>query len=94
MYVVHPTEYETRKVIFEDSQTFQQYMDSRLERSDYISFDDYTRSTADKLVTLITCNNTGSDRQVVECIIEQEYPTSMIPQVIATALAERQAQEQ
>lgn len=88
MYEVEPTEYETRKVIFDSSQDFQAYFDERLQRSDYISYDDYKRSTADKLVTLITCNDTGKRRQVVECIVEQEYPTSMIPNVIATALAE------
>lgn len=92
MYTVPPTEYEARKVIFEDSFDYQSYFDQRMDRRDYISFDDYERSTTDRLITLITCNNTGSDRQLVECVIEQEYPTSMIPQVIATALAEKKAQ--
>lgn len=86
MYEVDPTEYDTRKVLFDNTQSFQEYFDERLVRSDYITFDDYKRSTADRLVTLITCNDTGRKRQVVECVVDQEYPTSMIPQVIARAL--------
>lgn len=86
MYEVEPTEYDTRKVLFDNTQSFQEYFDERLARSDYITFDDYKRSTADRLVTLITCNDTGRKRQVVECVVDQEYPTSMIPQVIARAL--------
>ena len=92
MYEVEPTEYDTRKVIFDNSQDFQSYFDERLDRSDYIKYDDYKRSTADKLVTLITCNDSGKRRQVLECIVEQEYPTYMIPNVIATALAEKNAE--
>lgn len=94
MYEVEPTEYDTRKVVFESSQDFQTYFDQRLSRSDYISYDDYKRSTADKLVTLITCNDSGRRRQVVECIVEQEYPTYMVPNVIATALAEKAAEQE
>lgn len=92
MYEVEPTEYDTRKVIFDNSQDFQSYFDERLDRSDYIKYDDYKRSTADKLVTLITCNDSGKRRQVLECVVEQEYPTYMIPNVIATALAEKNAE--
>lgn len=93
MYTAPQTEYEARKVIFDGAQDYQGYFDDRMARRDYIAFDDYERSTADRLITLITCNNTGSERQFVECVVEQEYPTSMIPQVIATALAEKKASE-
>jgi sortase B len=91
MYTVEPTETDARSVLFSSSQSFQEYFDLRLARSDYIKFEDYNRATADKLVTLITCNSTGKARQVVECVVEQEYPTEMIPNVIETALSEQEA---
>lgn len=93
-YEVEPTEYETRQVIFNNTQDFQSYLDTRLSRSDHIVYDDYERKTSDRLVTLVTCNETGKRRQIVECVVEQEYPTSMVPQVIETALNELAAAKQ
>lgn len=87
-YTVLATEYDTRRVTFGSEVDFQTYLDERLERatSGYV-VDDYNRLTVDKLFTLITCDSSTveNDRVVVECIVEQEYPTSMIPSVIAGA---------
>lgn len=93
-YTVDPKEYDTRKVVFNNSQEFQEYADKRLARSNYIRENDYKRSTVDKLFTLITCTDNGEARQVLECIVEQEYPTSMIPQVIAAAIDDEKAKEE
>lgn len=85
-YTADPQEYETRQVLFRDTESFQSYLDSRLDRRDVIKYDDWNRQTCKKLFTLITCNDNGDARQVLECVVEQEYPTSMIPNVINKAL--------
>lgn len=85
MYYCTPKEVAVRKVLFKNSQAFQQYLDERLQRSDVIKYDDYKRETLDKLVTLITCDATGDNRQIVECVPVQVYKTDMVPSVIARA---------
>lgn len=88
VYQVHAEEYETRQVRFGNTGDFQSYLDTRLDRiSSGTSIRDYDRKTMDKLFTLITCNNfsTTNDRIIVECAVEQEYPTSMVPSVIEGA---------
>lgn len=94
MYEVEPTEYDTRTVVFDDVQSYQQYFDDRMQRVNYIRYDDYNRATSDKLFTLITCNDSGKRRQIVECVVEQEYPTSMVPQVVAKALSDLESQNE
>ena len=87
-YIARDDEYAARQVVFGNSNEFQSYSDGRLTRSDIAVHDDYDRKTNDMLVTLITCTNAGASRIIVECVMEQSYPTSMVPVVIATALRE------
>ena len=87
-YNAEPSEYETRQVLFKDTESFQQYLDSRLDRRDVIKYDDWNRQTCSKLFTLITCTDSGEARQILECVVEQEYPTSMVPNVIDRALTD------
>lgn len=82
MYYISPEEYNVRTIAFNNHLDFQEYLDDRLSRSDTIVYEDYDRATLDKLVTLITCTDSGNARQIVECIPYQTYPTDMIPNVI------------
>lgn len=86
-YVVSGDEYETRQVLFDNADKFQSYLDTRLAKcgDNGIYTGEYDRSTMDKLVTLITCTNSGDNRVVVECTVDQEYPTGYVPNVIASA---------
>lgn len=85
LHVVQPEEYEARQVLFKDEESFQSYFDSRIDACDSIYYDDWDRSTSDRLVTLVTCANSGKAREIVECTVEQEYPTSMVQNVIDAA---------
>lgn len=87
-YIARDDEYAARQVIFGNSNEFQSYSDGRLSRPDIAVHTDYDRKVNDMFVTLITCTNAGASRIIVECVAEQSYPTSMVPTVIARALAD------
>lgn len=87
-YVARGIEYEARQTLFETHNDFQRYLDQRIDRCDQIKYDDYNRRTLDKLITLVTCTNSGDNRQIVECVVEQAYPTAMIPTIIDRAVAD------
>lgn len=82
---VEPTEVAVRETEFSSEEEFQTYVDEQLSACSIV-YDDYDRATIDKLVTLITCSDGGEARQVLHCVVEQEYPTSMVPNVIERAL--------
>ena len=89
-YIAEPSEYMVRQAQFGNEEDFQQYLDGRLERCDVIYEDDINRPTTDKLVTLVTCTATGAARLVVEFAVEETYPTSEIPDVLAYAASMQQ----
>lgn len=85
VYIAPGTEVAVRDVTQQTEGDFQNYLDSRLARCDVIYRDDYQRSTTDRLFTLITCTNAGDNRVIVECVPEQAYPTSYVPNVISNS---------
>ena len=87
-YIADEDEYPVRQVIFANGNEFQGYSDTRFTRPDIAVHTDFDRKVNDQLVTLVTCTNTGKTRIIVECVAEQRYPTSMVPNVIARALAD------
>ena len=88
VYTVSPDEYDTRQTQFGTTGDFQTYLDGRLQKMGDVH--DYTRPTMDKQFTLVTCDNFTTDerRIVVECTVDQQYPTSMVPNVIEGAREE------
>ena len=88
VYIAQAEEYEARHVIFGSGNDFQSYFDGRQDRIETCKHDDFNRNVNDMEVTLITCTNTGESRVIVECVAEQSYPTSMVPNVIARAMAD------
>ena len=91
VYQVSASEYEARQILFSSTVAFQEYLDTRLARiSSGTSYGEYNRQTMDKLFTLITCSNfsTDNERIIVECAVEQQYPTSMVSTVIEGAIAD------
>lgn len=83
-YNVKPDEYETRQVKFGSADDFQKYLDKRLSRCDKVKDEDTAknRRTMDKLFTMITCDNHGKARAVVEWTVTASYPTKYVKNVI------------
>ncbi len=86
-YNVNPDEYETRQVKFGSADDFQTYLDKRLKRCDKVKDDNAAnnRRTMDKLFTMITCDNHGKARAVVEWTVTASYPTKYVKNVIENA---------
>ena len=85
VYIADAQESQVRQVLQQNEEQFQNYLDERLKRNDVIYRDDYNRKTLDRLFTLVTCTNTGDTRVIVECVVEQAYPTSYVPNVISNS---------
>ena len=83
-YNVNPDEYATRQVKFGSADDFQSYLDKRLQRCDKVKDEDAAknRRTMDKLFTMITCDNHGKARAVVEWTVTASYPTQYVKNVI------------
>lgn len=77
-YITYGEDYMARQISFESHNDFQSYLDGRLGRCDLVWRGDYDRRTLDKLVTLVTCTNYDNKRVVVECIVDQEFPTASL----------------
>ena len=88
---VHPTDTGEVQVDFEDDLGFQTLVDAKLSADKQSGRDagDYDRSTIGKLFSLVTCADNGKARSVTECIPVSEYPTSMVTQVRAAAMAQQ-----
>lgn len=79
-YKVDPTETDEVNVNFPDDNTFQNFIDKKLERikSDGVSSNDFNRKQIGKLFSLITCTDNGTARLMVSCIPIEKYPTSHV----------------
>lgn len=86
-YNVNPDEYDTRQVKFGSTDDFQSYLDKRLARCNKVKDEDTAknRRTMDKLFTMITCDNHGKARAVVEWTVTASYPTRYVKNVIENA---------
>lgn len=80
VYTVEPTEVEAAESNFNTHQDFQKYLDTRIARikDPY----DFSRKHAQKLITLVTCTNSGQNREIAEYISIERYPTSFINKTI------------
>lgn len=86
-YNVNPDEYDTRQVKFGSADDFQSYLDKRLARCNKVKDEETAKSrrTMDKLFTMITCDNHGKARAVVEWTVTASYPTRYVKNVIENA---------
>ena len=84
---MNPDEYDTRQVKFGSADDFQSYLDKRLARCNKVKDEDTAknRRTMDKLFTMITCDNHGKARAVVEWTVTASYPTRYVKNVIENA---------